>query len=228
MNTINKIQINGTTYDINGPATVQEYGSIKLGYTQNNKNYPVQLSEGKAYVNVPWENTQYTLAGLMGPSAKGSVTQPIYWNGSSFANTTYSLEANVPSDAVFTDTTYSNATTTSAGLMSALDKSRLNGLQNYTLQTAASSSLGGIKAEPHSTTVTLENISDTANRYYQIEVASDGKAFVNVPWVASQSENGAITEIQMNGNSVTNTNGVVNLGTVITEDNVVVYEVIRD
>lgn len=41
MDIINKIQINGTTYDINGPATAEEYGLIKLGYTQNNKNYPV-------------------------------------------------------------------------------------------------------------------------------------------------------------------------------------------
>lgn len=32
-------------------------GGIQLGYSQNNKNYPVQLSSEKAYVNVPWENT---------------------------------------------------------------------------------------------------------------------------------------------------------------------------
>jgi hypothetical protein len=49
-------------------------------------------------------NTTYTLAGLMGSSAKGSATQPVYWTGSAWANTTYALNKTVPSDAVFTDT----------------------------------------------------------------------------------------------------------------------------
>ena len=62
--------------------------------------------------NLEWvddNNTTYTLAGLMGSSAKGSTTQPIYWNGSAFANTSYTLGTSVPSGAVFTDTkpTYS-------------------------------------------------------------------------------------------------------------------------
>lgn len=48
-----------------------------------------------------------------------------------------------------TDTTYSDATTTTAGLMSAADKIKLNGIEdnanNYSLPTATTSSLGGIK-----------------------------------------------------------------------------------
>lgn len=51
-----------------------------------------------------------TLASLMGSSAKGGTTQPIYWNGSAFANTSYTLGKSVPSNAVFTDTTYTNGT----------------------------------------------------------------------------------------------------------------------
>lgn len=34
------------------------YGSIKVGYQENGKNYPVKLSAGKAYVTVPWQNGQ--------------------------------------------------------------------------------------------------------------------------------------------------------------------------
>lgn len=49
-------------------------------------------------------NTTYTIASLMGSSAKGGTTQPVYWNGSAWANTTYTLGKSVPSDAVFTDT----------------------------------------------------------------------------------------------------------------------------
>ena len=32
-------------------------GGVQIGYTQSGKNYPVQLSSEKMYVNVPWENT---------------------------------------------------------------------------------------------------------------------------------------------------------------------------
>ena len=42
-------------------ATSDSYGAIKIGYAQTNKNYPVQLSNGQAYVNVPWVNTTYTV-----------------------------------------------------------------------------------------------------------------------------------------------------------------------
>ena len=37
-------------------ATSGALGGIKIGYTESGKNYPVQLSNEKAYVNVPWEN----------------------------------------------------------------------------------------------------------------------------------------------------------------------------
>lgn len=59
----------------------------------------------------------YTLAGLMGSTAKGSATQPVYWNGSAWTNTTYTLGKSVPADAKFTDTVYSlpAATTTTLG-----------------------------------------------------------------------------------------------------------------
>lgn len=36
-------------------------GGVKIGYAENNKNYPVELSSEKMYVNVPWTDTIYTL-----------------------------------------------------------------------------------------------------------------------------------------------------------------------
>lgn len=57
--------------------------------------------------------TTYTLAGLMGSTAKGSTTQPVYWTGTTWANTTYTLGASVPSDAKFTDTVYTLPTASS-------------------------------------------------------------------------------------------------------------------
>lgn len=38
-------------------ATSSTYGGIQIGYTTEDKNYAVQLSQGKAYVNVPWTDT---------------------------------------------------------------------------------------------------------------------------------------------------------------------------
>lgn len=42
---------------INTLATASERGGIKIGYTQSGKNYPVELDSEKAFVNVPWANT---------------------------------------------------------------------------------------------------------------------------------------------------------------------------
>ncbi|MDC6463662.1 hypothetical protein PQZ07_00020 [bacterium] len=46
-------------------ATSSTLGLVKIGYTENGKNYPVELSSGKMFVNVPWDadtdtNTQNT------------------------------------------------------------------------------------------------------------------------------------------------------------------------
>lgn len=62
-------------------------------------------------------------------TATGSATNPVYADSDGILHpTTYALNATVPSNAVFTDTTYSNATTSAAGLMSASDKTKLNGI----------------------------------------------------------------------------------------------------
>jgi len=44
-------------------------GGMKIGYAENGKNYPVELSSEKAYVNVPWTDTVYTH-----PNHSGDVT----------------------------------------------------------------------------------------------------------------------------------------------------------
>ncbi|WP_455758801.1 beta strand repeat-containing protein [Phocaeicola coprocola] len=36
-------------------------GGVKIGYTENGKNYPVELSNEQMFVNVPWTDTKYTL-----------------------------------------------------------------------------------------------------------------------------------------------------------------------
>lgn len=75
------------------------------------------------------------------------------------------------------------ATTSAKGLMSASDKSKLDGIaagaNKYTLPTATASALGGVKS---STTGT------TANRDYKVQVNSDGTMKVNVPWTDTNTQ----------------------------------------
>lgn len=56
----------------------------------------------------------------------GSTTQPVYFSNGVPVKTTYTLGKSVPSDAKFTDTTYSVATTSADGLMSSGDKKQLD------------------------------------------------------------------------------------------------------
>lgn len=67
------------------------------------------------------------LAKLMSKTA-GSATQPIYFNKGVPTATSYSVAKSVPSDAKFTDTTYSDATQSAHGLMTAADKKKLDGI----------------------------------------------------------------------------------------------------
>ena len=48
-------------------------GGIKTGYTQSGKNYPVSLDENKkAYVNVPWSDTNTTYKVMTGATASAA------------------------------------------------------------------------------------------------------------------------------------------------------------
>lgn len=51
-------------------ASNDNIGGIKTGYTQNGKNYPVTLDENKkAYVNVPWTDTDTTYKVMTGATS---------------------------------------------------------------------------------------------------------------------------------------------------------------
>ena len=127
-------------------------GGIKTGYTENGKNYPVELdSTGKAFVNVPWTdtNTTYTAAkfnvpGLLKPSktytgaatlttaAASATTAPTIAAISATSGRYYAVESDVNGvpfvNVPWVNTTYTAATTSAAGLMSAADKSKLDGI----------------------------------------------------------------------------------------------------
>lgn len=59
-------------------ATSSTYGGIQIGYTPSGKNYAVQLSNGKAYVNVPWTDTNTTYSAGTNISISGTTINCTY------------------------------------------------------------------------------------------------------------------------------------------------------
>lgn len=65
----------------------------------------------------------------------------------------HSVQTDVPQNAVFTDTTYSEVTTSQSGLMSATDKTKLNGISNGANKVNESSTNGNIQIDDAEITV---------------------------------------------------------------------------
>lgn len=78
----------------------------------------------------------------------GSATQPVYFSNGVPVATTYTLGKSVPSNAVFTDTTYGDATTSAHGLMTAADKSKLNGIATGANKTVVDSTISQSSTNP--------------------------------------------------------------------------------
>ena len=88
-----EITFTNTTYST---ATSSTLGLVKIGYTEDGKNYPVELSNGQMYVNVPWTDTQRAIDDT---PTDGATTTSISSNWA-FDN----VKTAVPANALFTDT----------------------------------------------------------------------------------------------------------------------------
>lgn len=138
-------------------ATDNSLGGIQLGYTNNGKNYKLQTdNKGNGYVNVPWIVYSLPIANkdtLGGVKSSDTGIEP----GRDYnvqVNSDGTMKVNVP----WTDTT-------------------------YTLHTASSSTLGGVKlgADKVNSLETPSSTSD-AGKYYPIQTDKNDKLVVNVPW----------------------------------------------
>lgn len=162
-------------------ASSSALGGIKIGYSDNGKNYAVELdSSGKAYVNVPWTDT---------------------------------------------NTTYNVATTSSNGLMSSSDKSKLDGIQagadavSFSRSLSSGTKIGTINingvntdiyaptaGEPveygvaTSTTLGLVRIGyPERGRNYPVELNSSNQMYVNVPWTDNNTTYSAGAGLSLSG-----------------------------
>ena len=152
------IEMSANNYSLPA-ATDTSLGGVQLGYTTNetDRNYKLQTdTNGNGYVNVPW--TVYSLPTankytLGGVKSSNTGTEP----GRDYnvqVNSDGTMKVNVP----WTDTT-------------------------YTLLTASSSTLGGVKlGADRLATLETPNSTNNANRYYPIQTDKNDKLVVNVPW----------------------------------------------
>ena len=97
-----------------------------------------------------------------------------------------------------TNTTYAAATTSANGLMSAADKTKLDGVaasaNNYSLPTATSTVKGGVEiASDTVQSVAANAVTATAGRTYGVQLNSAGQAVVNVPWSDTNTTYGVAT-----------------------------------
>jgi len=94
-------------------ATTVALGGIKIGYTEAGKNYPLELDNDQAYVNVPWTDTVYTLP-LAADGTRGGVQIGYVENAKNYPVELSSekMFVNVP----WTDTTYTLPVATATDL----------------------------------------------------------------------------------------------------------------
>ncbi len=128
-------------------------------------------------------------------TAVGSATKPVYIaaNGSA-TPISHSINADVPANAKFTDTTYSDATQSAHGLMTAADKKKLDGIAAGATKVAVDSALSATSTNPVQNKI--------------VQAALNGKA-------ASGHTHAMITNSMLNIGGANNAASWVRLGTLV-------------
>lgn len=160
-------------------ASSSALGGIKIGYSDNGRNYAVELdSSGKAYVNVPWTNTTYNVAttsanGLMSTSDKYKL------NG---------IQAGA--DAVSFSSSLSSGTK--------IGTININGVNtDIYAPTAGGSGEYGVAT---SATLGLVRIGyPESGKNYPVELNSSNQMYVNVPWTDNNTTYSAGAGLSLSG-----------------------------
>lgn len=162
-------------------ASSSALGGIKIGYSDNGRNYAVELdSSGKAYVNVPWTdtNTTYNVAttsanGLMSSSDKSKLD---------------GIQAGA--DAVSFSRSLSSGTK--------IGTININGVNtNIYAPTAEEPVKYGVAT---STTLGLVRIGyPESGKNYPVELNSSNQMYVNVPWTDNNTTYSAGAGLSLSG-----------------------------
>ncbi len=93
----------------------------------------------------------------------GSSIQPVFFSGGIPVSCSYTIEKSVPSDALFTDTTYTEATTTKAGLLSPTDKAKLDSIIEGANKIEIDSTITNTSSNPVQSNAIYEALAGKAN-----------------------------------------------------------------
>lgn len=118
-----------------GTLTIQKNGinvNTFNGSSNITANITVPTKTSEIINDSDFVNSKGTIAvaNKIGTATVGGSTTPVYINEGAPTPIGYTISKSVPADAVFTDTTYTNATQSKAGLMSATDKAKLDGVSS--------------------------------------------------------------------------------------------------
>lgn len=197
-------------------SSLEETGVAAEKITEGIENYfkihPISVSgvKGNSESGYRTGNVNITQAHIIGSTAIGSKTQPVYWDGDKFvkANTIPNISEDdiknwdnkVDGDvfnAIFTgdeNTTplvvkeiKSNATDTDIPTALAVYNAVKDKLSS--IPVATTSVLGGVLAMKYNTqTPSINSLTTTAGRYYGVETDAYGHPFVNVPWTDTDTD----------------------------------------
>lgn len=199
----NKPQINSVTLSGNkslndlGIAAAADIPSVPITEIQKNSTTISPVS-GVVNITVPTTaadvsalpaSTKYAGASTAGGSATsaakldtasaGSVTQPVYFANGVPTATTYSLEKSVPSNAVFTDTTYESKAAASGGTAVSLcttgEKYTWNNKQSALTTTQLAAVNSGITSADVAQITTNENNISLIKQVPTVEAGDNGK-----------------------------------------------------
>lgn len=162
-------------------ASSSALGGIKIGYSDNGRNYAVELdSSGKAYVNVPWTDTN-TIYNVATTSANGlmSSSDKFKLNG---------IQAGA--DAVSFSRSLSSGTK--------IGTININGVNtNIYAPTAGEPVKYGVAT---STTLGLVRIGyPESGKNYPVELNSSNQMYVNVPWTDNNTTYSAGAGLSLSG-----------------------------
>jgi hypothetical protein len=193
-------------------------GGIKVGYSENGKNYPVELASEKAYVNVPWTDTNTFRTVSVDTNGNGSVNNTLGASETLVLKKGSNISLSESGGIVTISSTDTNTVTRVKASNGTLQSGDITIAASGSASVSQSGNTITINATDTNTTygvaaantLGLIEVGYTTNsgaRNYAVQL-SGNDAYVNVPWTDTNTNTFRTVSVDTNGDgSVNNTLG---------------------